>query len=226
MNSDPPPKPTARADIYQKRQLAAVAARWDSKAEAWDRDLEDPGCHLNEDNAYPRFLKQLDSVIHRRQDFCRRQGIIDAGCATGLVLAEALSWFAWGVGVDISPRMISVARAKALPRASFVVGDCFNLAATCPLAGTVVSRGVLLSHYGAEQGQELLRSARSALVEGGFILWDFLNLAGRTAYRHVAENKVYFEPEDICAMATRAGFRSPAIQGESNRRVLMVYAEA
>lgn len=226
MSSHLPSKQTGPKDIYQLRKLEAVAARWDAKADAWDRDLQDPACHLNEDAAYQRFLDQLASVIHRRQDFCRVQGLIDAGCATGLILARVVSSFAWGVGVDISPRMIRIAQSKQVPRSKFIVGDCFRLQALCPAAGAVVSRGVLLSHYGAEQGEELLRSARTSLVNSGFIFWDFLNDAGRAKFRHLAENKTYFKPETICDLATRAGLRNPVIYGEEGRRVRMLYAES
>lgn len=205
--------------------MHAVAARWDAKADAWDHELQDPQCHLNEDQAYARFVDQLSRIVLEKSDFCRAQGIVDAGCATGLVLAGIVSGFAWGVGVDISPQMIRRAQAKVLPHTTFLVGDCFDLAATCPKAGAVVSRGVLLSHYGPEQGRSLLVSARSCLVEGGFVLWDFLNRTGRSKYQHVAETKSYFDAEEVCALAGQAGLRQITVYGEPERRVRMLYAE-
>lgn len=205
--------------------MRAIAARWDNKAAAWDADLRDPGCHLNEDDAYTRFLDQLALAVHLRQDFCRNNGVVDAGCATGLVLANIASSFAWGVGVDISPEMIRLAQAKRVSNARFLVADCFDLRASCPKAGAIVSRGVLLSHYGARQGEALLSSAHGCLVDGGFVLWDFLNQSGRASSRHVAENKTYFDPEEIRAMAARAGFRLTMIYGETDRRVRMLCAE-
>ncbi len=225
MTPDPASERAGPKDIYQRREMEAVAAHWNDKAAGWDRELKDSTCHLNEDNAYQRFLDQLALVVQLRHDFCQSQGVIDAGCATGLVLASTLGSFAWGIGVDVSPQMIRIAQAKHLPKASFIVGDCFNLSASCPKAGTVVSRGVLLSHYGVSQGEALLRNAHSCLVERGFVLWDFLNHAARTKHRHIAENKTYFEAEEVCAMAIRAGFGICKIYGEPDRRVRMVYAE-
>ncbi len=213
------------ANIYRTRQMQAVAERWDKKAAAWDRELADPSCHLNEDNAYQRFVEELAVLVEEKREFCHTRGIIDAGCATGLVLAGIVSSFAWGIGVDVSPQMIRAAQAKQVPNTRFMVADCFNLRASCPLAGAIVSRGVLLSHYGPEQGQALLSSAHSCLADGGFILWDFLNQAARASYQHVAENKAYFDPEQVCAMAARAGFRKTRIYGERARRVRMLYAE-
>jgi len=205
--------------------MDAVAARWDNKAAHWDRDLADPACHLNEDDAYQRFLDQIALAVRQRHDFCGAHGVIDAGCATGLVLASILPSFAWGIGVDISPRMIRLARAKHIPKSRFLVADCFKLRASCPKAGAIVSRGVLLSHYGSRQGEALLQSAHSCLVERGFIFWDFLNQAAVAKYGHIAANKTHFEAKEICAMATRAGFGASTILGEPDRRVRMLYAE-
>jgi SAM-dependent methyltransferase len=205
--------------------LENIAARWNAKAEHWDRELRDPQCHLNEDEAYDYFLDQLIGVVRERPAFCAAHGIIDAGCATGLVLAKAISGFAWGIGVDISPRMIETAQAKQIPRATFVIGDCFSLCGICPAAGAVVSRGILLSHYGPARGAELLKSARSVLVEGGFILCDFLNLAGRTRSRHAPDNKAYFDSEEICTMAIKAGCHNVRTLGEPTRRVGLLLAE-
>jgi SAM-dependent methyltransferase len=212
-------------EVYEQRRLDVIAARWNAKAADWDHNLEDPACHLNEDQAYERFLDQVVSIIQERHEFCADQGVIDAGCATGLVLARIIARFAWGVGVDISPEMIQTAQAKQIPKARFLVGDCFNLAKSCPNAGAIVSRGVLLSHYGPQQGELLLKSAHDCLVERGFVFLDFLNKAGRDNYRHVPENKSYFEGEEVCTMAFRAGFRTAKVYAEQERRVRMILAE-
>lgn len=222
---DSPTNEPGSGSVYVNRQLDRIAARWDSKAAVWDENLKDPACHLNEDGAYDRFLEKLLGIIQARREFCSTQGIIDAGCATGLVLAKVISSFAWGVGMDISSEMIKRAQAKHIPNARFIIGDCFDISGNCPKAGAVVSRGVLLSHYGHHQGEILLRSARTALVEGGFILWDFLNRAGRAKFQHVPRNKTFFDPPEICAMATRAGFGTYMIIGDDDRRVGLLFAQ-
>jgi ArsR family transcriptional regulator len=158
-------------------------------------------------------------------EFCARQGVIDAGCGTGLVLEEVSSAFAWGLGVDISPEMIAVARTKQLEHVRFVVGDCFALGSICPKAGAVVSRGVLLSHYGRRQGQALLRAARSILVEGGFLLFDFLNGAARGRHQHMPEHKTWLTADEVCVMARAAGFSKARVLGGAERRVRLLLAE-
>lgn len=210
--------------LYERRQLQAIAARWDAKAGDWERQLQQAGCHLNEDRAYERFLENAARVIDQRREFCRDNGLIDCGCATGLVLEALVPSFAWGIGVDISPEMIRIASAKKLPKAQFVLGDCFDLARCAPPAGAVISRGVLLSHYGTLQALALLQSARAALVSGGFLLCDFLNDNARSRNQHRPENKTYFSSADVCALALQAGFKGAVTLGESERRVLMLAA--
>ena len=211
--------------IYARRRLKAIAARWDARAESWDQALEDPDCHLNEDDAYRRSNRLVQRLIAQRRRFCAIHGIIDAGCGTGLVLGEVISAFTWGIGVDISPKMIRVARDKRLANTRFLVGDCFDLPSLCPKAGAILSRGVLLSHYGREQGQAILRAARAALVPGGLLVFDFLNEAARTKHRHAPENKTWFTCEEIRSMARRAGFSAVKTLGKPNRRALLMLAE-
>jgi SAM-dependent methyltransferase len=211
--------------IYPRRRLKAIAARWDARADSWDLALEDPACHLNEDDGYRRFTRFVQRLIAQRPDFCAIHGIIDAGCGTGLVLGEVISTFAWGIGIDISPKMIGAARAKRLVKTKFLIGDCFDLPSLCPRAGAVLSRGVLLSHYGRKQGHAILRAARSALVPGGFLVFDFLNEAARTKYRHAPGNKTWFTGEEIQLMARHAGFSMVTILGTPKRRALLLLAE-
>jgi SAM-dependent methyltransferase len=205
--------------------MAEVAARWDAKAPAWDEDLRDPACHLNEDDAYERFLAEARAKISSQPQFCAREGVLDAGCGTGLVLAALGASFAWGVGIDISPAMVRLAAEKRIPRARFLVADCFELSRHCPPVAAVFSRGVLISHYGAGQGELILREAASALLPGGFVLFDFLNGTARGRYRHQAENKTYFSPQEALALAARAGLMRARVTGGDERRVTLLYAE-
>ena len=126
--------------IYESRQLKEIAARWDARAAAWDRDLQDPACHLNEDDAYNRFTRVALDLISQRRPFCASHGVIDAGCGTGVVLAAVCPSFAWGMGINISPEMTRAAQSKSIPRARFLVGDCFALSSLAPQAGAVLPR--------------------------------------------------------------------------------------
>lgn len=211
--------------LYENRRLDKVANRWSAKAADWDRNLKDPQCHLNEDGAYERFLATLGEVVAERQFFCRSHGVVDAGCATGLVLASIVSRFAWGIGVDISPEMIALAREKNIPNTRFLIGDCFELSKLLPRAGAVVSRGVLLSHYGRLHAKEFLADTRQALISEGFLFCDFLNQAARAKYRHAPANKTYFSAAEVCDLAREAGFATARVIGEAERRVQILLAQ-
>jgi SAM-dependent methyltransferase len=211
--------------IYASRNLDAIAARWDARSDSWDESLRDPACHLNEDDAYCRFTRQVKRIIASRRQFCAKHGVIDAGCGTGLVLEEIIAAFSWGIGIDISVRMIQLARAKRVPRVRFLVSDCFEFPYLSPKAGAVISRGVLLSHYGLDQGREILAAARSSLVPGGFVVFDFLNEAAQTLHAHAPKNKTWFSREDVRFTARNAGFSTVKILGHPHRRVLLLLAE-
>jgi len=210
---------------YRERRLVAIAARWDERAPDWDRALADPACHLNEDGAYVRFLREAGSIVARRVRYFQHHGLLDVGCGTGLVLAELVPHFAWGVGVDISREMIRAACAKRIPGARFLVGDCFRLAEVCPKGGAVFSRGVLLSHYGRLQGRALLESAAEVLLPGGFLLFDFLNALTRRNFSHSPEDKTYYTPRQACALACGLSLRTVILGDEDQRRVLLLLGE-
>jgi SAM-dependent methyltransferase len=210
---------------YSTRQLKAIAARWDARASDWDQSLTDPACHLNEDDAYPRFLRELRTVLAERANFCRVEGVVDAGCGTGLILAEVAPYFSWGIGIDISPKMIQEAKRKRIPKARFIIGDCFELSRICAPAGAIVSRGVLLSHYGPTQAAAFLAEARRTLVPGGFVICDFLNRAAQHKFQHRPREKTFFTASAACRLAQGVGFATTQILGEPASRVLILCLE-
>jgi SAM-dependent methyltransferase len=226
VNSELPKGAQRSQHLYATRDAKAIADRWDARAYSWDRELENPECHLNKDEAYTRFLLGARAEIARRQRFCSETGVVDVGCGTGLVLAEVIAAFSWGIGVDISPGMIRAAAKKSIPQARFVVGDCFQLPEFCPKAGAVVSRGVLLSHYGRDHATRLLQAVQGTLVTGGFFIFDFLNCDAEDRNAHALENKTYFSAEAVRALVLGAGFRSVTVVGGKERRVLLATAEA
>lgn len=70
---------------------------------------------------YPQMLTELE-----REPF---EDVLDVGCGTGAVIELLHSAYpsARCTGVDLTPDMIAVAQAKALPNCSFVVGDAEDL---------------------------------------------------------------------------------------------------
>jgi hypothetical protein len=121
--------------------------------------------------------------------------------------------------------MIQSARVKRISHAKFLPGDCFDLPSLTPKAGMIVSRGVLLSHYGRKESAAILAAIRSSVVPGGFALLDFLNEAGRSQHVHAPENKTWFTRPEIRVAAWQAGFSAVKILGDPCRRVLLLLAE-
>ncbi|MGA2621812.1 MAG: class I SAM-dependent methyltransferase [Thermoguttaceae bacterium] len=218
--------PPSRREDYDALRLQVIRQRWDQKADRWDADLADQCCHLNQDDAYRRFFDAADSVVAARAAFCRQRLLVDLACGTGLVLAHFAARFERAVGVDISPRMLAAAAARRLPRVELLEASCFELAGRIAPAGAVLSRGILLSHYGPRWVLPLLRQVCAVLTpEGSFAILDFLNARTRHDYPANPDNKTYYTAERIAAQAEEAGFRRWTILGEPNRRVLMLLAE-
>ena len=157
-------------------------------------------------------------------------------------MAHFVDRFERALGVDISPRMLAAASARRLPRVEFLEASCFELAGRLGVAGApasagaVLSRGILLSHYGHRWVVPLLSQVREILsppgpsvlapgYPGGFAILDFLNALTRHKYPANPDNKTYYTAEQIRSQAIEAGFRRSSILGEPHRRVLLLLAE-
>jgi len=227
MPSNPYGQEPSLPEDYARFNFEVIKKRWDSKAANWEEDLKSPDCHLNEDNAYEHFLEIADIVIKHHIPFCSTHGIIDIGCGTGLVLSRLVELFLWGIGIDISSKMLEIAKNKNLPHTEFLLGNCFDLIGEMPRPGVVVSRGVLLSHYGMSLAYDLLKKIWKALASnGGFALLDFLNAEAASLYPTMPTNKTLFTADQILSIGEQCGFRHVEILGERNlRRNLIVLME-
>jgi len=98
-----------------------------------------------------------------------RGRVLDAGCGTGEQALLAAAHGAQVAGVDISPRAIGQARAKAAGRglpARFEVADVLNLAALGMIFDTIIDSG--LFHVFDDEGRaRYVASLASVLRPGG-----------------------------------------------------------
>ena len=109
-------------------RLEVIRQRWDQKADRWDADLADQCCHLNQDDAYHRFLDAADAVVAARESFCRDRLLVDLACGTGLVLAHFVDRFD-GPWASTSARGCWPPRPPGgCPASSFLQASCFELA--------------------------------------------------------------------------------------------------
>ncbi|MDP1525683.1 MAG: class I SAM-dependent methyltransferase [Rhodocyclaceae bacterium] len=211
--------PESDPDLYATRDIDAIARRWDSKAALWDLDLEDKSGHLNDNDAYGRFIELGRRLVLDRQKQCSTGSLVDLGCGTGAVLTEFSTYFDKSIGIDISQEMLNVAASKCIRNAEWCLDDVFEGAWCRRKHIAVLSRGILLSHYGEILAQLLIAQTVKALAPGGFALFDFLSTEAPEASKILAPNKTYFCPEWLITQAKLLGSRGAVVAGSPIDRV-------
>ncbi len=205
--------------LYTSRNIEAIARRWDSKAAQWDSELENKSCHLNDSNAYQRFIKIGQQLVLKRQGFCAEGSLVDLGCGTGSVLAQFSNFFQSAIGIDISRNMLNVASSKNIPNADWWLDDIFE-GKWCQMRhAAVLSRGILLSHYGNELASQLIAQTVKALKPGGFALFDFLSVDAPDTTKRLAPNKTYFCPDWLVDQAKQFGSIGAVVAGDPTSRI-------
>ncbi len=208
--------------FYTKENEISISKRWDQKAKYWEQQLFDKNCHLNRNKEYDYFIKVTKELINKLLSNSRNKAFIDIGCGTGLVSKEIHSYFERGVGIDISAEMIKEAKKKNLKNVSFFKKSLFQLLEDNNKYDLVVSRGILLSHYGLEYLNEFFEIFYHITESGGIVVFDFLNKkAVDEGNYHLPKNKEYFERSTISEYALSWGFRKVDIKGKDTDRVLI-----
>lgn len=205
---------TADRGTYSDRDIEAIRSRWDARAASWDECVADPAAPYNEGGDYERFLRFAREVIARRKR--PAAFALDLGCGTGLVTAAIAPHSRRIVGVDLSPKMIAVAREKSIVRARFIEGDVFSLPFANNTTDLVVSRGVLLSHYGPAHAGVLLAEIRRILAPEGSAVLDYFNAEATEVVAPIPRDKAAYTGAEMLALAdcARLGVRSiDAIDG-------------
>lgn len=207
--------------IYKNRINEEIKERWDKKAPSWDVELRDDNHHLNLDNAYKNFLSITEDVIKDKYDYTKESIFLDLGCGTGIVSQHIARYFKRGIGIDISDGMIKEAKSKNINNVSFKVGDCFQVEKLSSNFGAVISRGILISHYGKENSLVLLGKIKDILEEKGILIFDFLNKEAKESFRYRVHDKAYYTKKEIEDMAKKLGYKQIKIYGNENNRVLI-----
>jgi SAM-dependent methyltransferase len=120
-------------------------------------------------------------VLHLlRQRGIDRGLVVDVGCGSGILTRRLLDAGYDVLGIDRSPAMIRLARARA-PEASYRVASLTS--ARIPPSVAVVAVGEILSYVPSRDGglERFFAAVRQALGARGLLVFDFLETtAGRT----------------------------------------------
>lgn len=148
--------------------MSDVRESWDAKAEEWDRHVGEHGDGNRQLNSDPVLWRLLGEVAGKR--------VLDAGCGTGYLAVQLARRGAAVVGVDVSPRMVEVAR-RNVERAGVTVDlRVDDVEALATIADGAVDR--VVSNYvlmDLADHEAALRALARVLRPGGVAVLVFLH---------------------------------------------------
>ena len=181
------------------------------------------------------YKAQAELVIERAR---LRSGasVLDVGCATGWLLRQLGQRYSGvtGLGVDLSPRMVELARERArvagVLNLSFVAADWEEIDPRLLLEGNDLRTADLVTcvsvlHY-FQDPQAALTRMHTATSAGGRLLlldrardrslmtwvWDLIHRA------ILRDTTAFYRTEELIDLVVRAGFQQPRVS-ESVRRI-------
>jgi SAM-dependent methyltransferase len=148
--------------LASSHSLPTSARQYDAIARSWDAEHGPVSARAFEFSERIEYLRAL----------CREYGkprVLDLGCGTGRTLAHLASGIAAGIGVDISPVMISCARRSAA-RAPlhFQIGDATDFCRNCRERFELILLLGVIEHMW-DQGATLA-ATRCALAANGRVV--------------------------------------------------------
>ena len=139
------------------------SASWDAVAAWYSGWVGADGSRYHRRLAIPALLDLLQPQSGER--------ILDLGCGPGVLAPHLARAGAAATGVDLSPRLIAIARKRHRRDARFVVGDVTRLSSVAGLrAATFDAAAFLLSIQDIEPLEDALRSTAWALRPGGRVV--------------------------------------------------------
>lgn len=216
--SDPEFGPDLRrlAEVRAARADEA-AAYFKANAPNWERLRS---LHVPERNVEEAILKLLG------QD--DMESVLDAGTGTGRMLELLGPHIARGVGIDVSPEMLSIARdrLKDLPHCQVRLGDVYRLPFLEQSFDAVLFHQVL--HY-LDDPASALREALRVLKPGGRVLIaDFAPHELEFLRTEHAHRRLGFSDREVKGWLSMAGLKPVAVEtlapsAESEKLTVMVW---
>lgn len=196
----------ARHRNYENLNTRDIAFHWDDMAPYWDSLSKSPLMHYNRDGSYDAF----SSIAKTYVEDIKPTSILEIGCGTGSLL-QSLPPKLKKYGIDISNEMIGLAKDKNIENAEFFIHDIFSTPYPIPSVQMILSRGILLSHYGKRNAKVLIRYLHDFLPEGGIFIFDALLKAND----EFARNKHIYNFDEIRRLFDEVGFLSTKLLPES-----------
>lgn len=111
----------------------------------------------------------LQHAVHHEASFQEDQVVLDLGCGSGLQTEVMAPQVGQTIGLDISPRMLSLATHAAIPKALFAQFDGITLPFRDAVFDTVVTRE-LIHLLGDDVQNRLFSEVARTLKPGGYCL--------------------------------------------------------
>lgn len=183
------------AEVRQARSEQA-ARYFATQAETWDRVR---ALHVSEEKVEAAILKAIGPAP--------LQAVLDVGTGTGRILELLAPRADRLLGIDQSPQMLAMARARleraGLRNAQLRQGDIFALPAERNTYDLVVLHQVL--HYLDDPSRALREAARSLRPGGRLLVIDFAPHDEESLRTVHAHRRLGFSHEEISTYLTEAG---------------------
>jgi SAM-dependent methyltransferase len=150
------------------------------------------------DRWFSSFAYAAAAHLHRALGGRSINRILDLGCGSGVLLEASKGFAKEGIGIDISPQMIAIAKRR-LPQARLTIDDV--LKADIPptdivvLAGEILSYATAYSSFSQNDLLTFLSRVHQALGPDGLLLFDILG----TDYDYAGTN--FHDEEEFTVVA-------------------------
>ncbi len=186
----------ARLELAREARRKQAAAYFAAQAAEWDRIR---AMHAPD--------AQVEAAILDLVGEAPVQRLLDLGAGTGRMLELLAPRAARAVGVDLSPDMLNLARARVaehgLRNVQLRQGDVYAPPAELGAYDLVVIHQVL--HFLDDPGRALAEAARLLRPGGRLIVVDFAAHEEESLREHFAHRRLGFSGEEIAQWMTEAG---------------------